>query len=345
MPDPRAPSAGDAVRRPLLTDSFGRKMTYLRLSVTDRCDLRCVYCMAEHMHFVSHKDLLTLEELYRLSAVFMRHGVRKIRITGGEPLVRKNIMCLFGMLSRHIDNGDLDELVLTTNGTQLPRFAQQLHDYGLRRVNVSLDSLDPDRYRTLTRGGDVRKALAGIEAAQKAGLKVKINSVAMRGAFENELDGLIRFTHERGIDLTLIEEMPLGDVHHDRSVSFLPLDSVRQNLETRWTLIPLKANTGGPARYVRVEETGGQLGFITPLSCDFCASCNRLRVSCTGDLYTCMGKDTSVPLREALRTSCGDEKVEGVIFDAIARKPERHSLSVASNAVSGIGRHMSVLGG
>ncbi len=345
MPEPSPLTAGEAAGRPLLTDSFGRQMTYLRLSVTDRCDLRCVYCMAEHMRFVSHRDLLTLEELYRLSAVFMRHGVRKIRITGGEPLVRKNIMCLFEMLSRHIGNGDLDELVLTTNGTQLPRFAQQLHDYGLRRINVSLDSLDPDRYRTLTRGGDVRKVLAGIEAAQEAGLKVKINSVAMRGAFEDELDDLIRFTHERGIDLTLIEEMPLGDVHHDRASSFLPLDSVRKDLERRWTLTPLKANTGGPARYVQVEETGGRIGFITPLSCDFCASCNRVRVSCTGDLYTCMGKDTSVPLREALRTSCGDEKVEGVIYDAIAHKPERHSLSVAGDAVSGIGRHMSVLGG
>ncbi|PTW61096.1 cyclic pyranopterin monophosphate synthase subunit MoaA [Breoghania corrubedonensis] len=330
---------------PLLTDSFGRTMSYLRLSVTDRCDLRCVYCMAEHMCFVSHRDLLTLEELYRLSAVFMRHGVRKIRITGGEPLVRKNIMCLFEMLSRHIKSGELDELVLTTNGTQLPRFAGKLHELGLRRINVSLDSLDPERYRTLTRGGDVRKALAGLDAAQEAGLKIKLNSVAMRGEFEREVDHLIDFAHGRGMDLTLIEEMPLGDVHHDRAKSFLPLDKVRKDLESRWTLVPIEDKTGGPARYVRIEETGGRLGLITPLSCDFCASCNRLRVSCTGELFTCLGKDSSVSLREALRGSSGDEQVETQIFDAVAHKPECHNLSVAAEAVSGIGRHMSVLGG
>ena len=330
---------------PTLTDSFGRTMSYLRLSVTDRCDLRCVYCMAEHMCFVSHRDLLTLEELYRLSAVFMRHGVRKIRVTGGEPLVRKNVMCLFEMLAEHIGTGELAELVLTTNGTQLPRFAGKLHDIGVRRINVSLDSLDPDRYRTLTRGGDVRKALAGLDAAQEAGLKIKLNSVAMRGEFERELDHLIAFAHGRGMDLTLIEEMPLGDVHHDRTKSFLPLNAVRSDLESRWTLTPIEDKTGGPARYVRVEETGGRLGFITPLSCDFCGSCNRLRVSCTGELYTCLGKDSSVSLREALRGSSGDELVEALIYDAIARKPECHNLSVATEAVSGIGRHMSVLGG
>ncbi|MEI2386141.1 GTP 3',8-cyclase MoaA [Breoghania sp. JC706] len=334
-----------APKGPLLTDSFGRTMTYLRLSVTDRCDLRCVYCMAEHMRFVSHRDLLTLEELYRLSAVFMRHGVRKIRITGGEPLARKNVMCLFEMLSNHIGTGELGELVLTTNGTQLPRFAGKLREFGVRRINVSLDSLDPDRYRTLTRGGDVRKALSGLEAAQEAGLKIKLNSVAMRGEFEQEVDHLIEFAHSRGMDLTLIEEMPLGDVHHDRAKSFLSLQKVRSDLERRWTLSPLEDKTGGPARYVRVEETGGRLGFITPLSCDFCAGCNRLRVSCTGELFTCLGKDSSVSLREALRGSSGDELVEAEIFDAIARKPECHNLSVATETVSGIGRHMSVLGG
>lgn len=339
-PAPTAPLKG-----PLLTDRFGRTMTYLRLSVTDRCDLRCVYCMAEHMRFVPHRDLLTLEELYRLSAIFIRHGVRKIRITGGEPLVRKNVMRLFEMLGAHLGTGELDEIVLTTNATQLPRFAEQLRDVGVRRVNVSLDSLDPERYRRLTRGGDVRKALAGLDAAQRAGLKVKLNAVAMKGEFEREVDEMIEFAHGRGMDLTLIEEMPLGSVHHDRASSFLPLDAVRNDLETRWTLTEIEDTTGGPARYLRVKETGGRLGFITPLSCDFCASCNRLRVSCTGDLYTCLGEDSSVSLREALRGSSGDEQVENRIFNAVSRKPECHSLSVAAESVHGIGRHMSVLGG
>ncbi|OCW56370.1 GTP 3',8-cyclase MoaA [Hoeflea olei] len=337
---PPLPAAGAS-----LTDGFGRQITYLRLSVTDRCDLRCTYCMSEHMTFLPRRDVLTLEELYRLSAVFMRHGVRKIRITGGEPLVRKNIMSLFEMLSHHLRSGELDEVVVTTNGSQLSRYAKSLHEAGVRRVNVSLDSLDPVRFRAVTRCGDLAKVLDGIDSALAAGLKVKLNAVAMKGAFEEELDGLIRFAHGRGMDLTLIEEMPLGTVCHDRKESYLRLDALRQDLEKRYTLSPLADQTGGPARYVRVGETGGKLGFITPLSCDFCASCNRIRVACTGELYTCMGKEGAVDLREALRRDSSDEPVSSLIFGAIARKPRGHSFAIGAQDVQGIGRHMSVLGG
>ncbi|KGF68415.1 molybdenum cofactor biosynthesis protein A [Hoeflea sp. BAL378] len=328
-----------------LTDGFGRQITYLRLSVTDRCDLRCTYCMSERMTFLPRREVLTLEELYRLSAVFMRHGVRKIRITGGEPLVRKNIMSLFDMLSDHLRNGELDEVVVTTNGSQLSHHAKPLYEAGVRRVNVSLDSLDPVRFRAITRWGDLAKVLDGIDSALAAGLKVKLNAVAMKGAFEEELDGLIRFAHGRGMDLTLIEEMPLGNVCHDRKESHLRLDTLKQDLEKRYTLTPLADRSGGPARYVRIEETGGKLGFITPLSCDFCASCNRIRVACTGELYTCMGKEGSVDLREALRRDSSDEQVSSLIFGAIARKPRGHTFTIGAQDVQGIGRHMSVLGG
>ncbi|MHB0950854.1 MAG: GTP 3',8-cyclase MoaA [Allorhizobium sp.] len=328
-----------------LIDRFGRQVTYLRLSVTDRCDLRCTYCMAEHMTFLPRKDVLSLEELYDLASVFMRGGVRKIRLTGGEPLVRKNIMQLFELLSPHLQSGDLDEVTLTTNGTLLARHAEALFSAGVRRVNVSLDSLDPVRYAQITRWGRLDAVLKGIDAALAAGLKVKLNAVAMRGAFEHEVDDLIRFAHGRGMDLTLIEEMPLGEAGHDRGASFLSLRDLRQSLSERWTMVPLEDRTGGPARYVRLAETGGRLGFITPLSCDFCSTCNRVRVSCTGDLFTCMGQEGSVGLRDALRGGDRETSVDRLVRGALSCKPKGHSFQVSRHAVNGIARHMSVLGG
>jgi cyclic pyranopterin phosphate synthase len=328
-----------------LTDRFGRVADYLRLSVTDRCDLRCTYCMAEHMTFLPRKEVLTYEELYCLSLIFMRHGVKKIRVTGGEPLVRKDIMKLFTRLGMHVRNGDLNELTLTTNGTLLSRYASPLFDAGVRRVNVSLDTLNAARYAEITRWGRIDKVFAGIDAALSAGLQVKINAVAMKGPFEAELDDLIRFAHHRGMDLTLIEEMPLGEVTHDRSASHLSLSDLRAGLEKRWELAPLADRTGGPARYVRVAQTGGRLGFITPLSCDFCAACNRLRLSCTGELFTCMGNEGAVALRDALRESEGDQTVEALVLEAVRNKPKGHSFRIENNTVEGIGRHMSHLGG
>lgn len=338
-------ATGTRATRSPLVDQFGRQVTYLRLSVTDRCDLRCTYCMAEHMTFLPRQDVLSLEELYRLARVFIRGGVRKIRLTGGEPLVRKNILQLFSLLAPHLDGGELDEVTLTTNGTLLSRYAEALFATGVRRVNVSLDSLDAGRYARITRWGRLDSVLKGIDAALSAGLKVKLNAVAMRDAFESEVDDLIGFAHRRGMDLTLIEEMPLGQTGHDRSQSFLSLDHLRRSLADRWTLLPIDDRTGGPARYVRVAETGGRLGFITPLSCDFCAGCNRVRVSCTGDLFTCMGSDGAFGLRQALRGEDPEATVGGLIRDALGRKPKGHSFEILRQAVSGIARHMSVLGG
>ncbi|MFM2280176.1 MAG: hypothetical protein RLZZ444_2407 [Pseudomonadota bacterium] len=328
-----------------LIDSFGRQVTYLRLSVTDRCDLRCTYCMSEHMTFLPRQDVLTLEELYRLATIFIRGGVRKIRLTGGEPLVRKNVMQLFNLLAPHLENGDLDEVTLTTNGTLLTRHAEALFAAGVRRVNVSLDTLDAGRYAQITRWGRLQPVLDGIDAALAVGLKVKLNSVAISGSFEGEVDDLICFAHGRGMDLTLIEEMPLGETGHDRSSSFLSLGALRRSLAQRWTLVSIEDRTGGPARYVRIAETGGRLGFITPLSCDFCASCNRVRVSCTGDLFTCMGSEGAVGLRPALRGEDPEATVGGLIRDALGRKSKGHSFEISRQAVSGIARHMSVLGG
>lgn len=328
-----------------LIDRYGRTADYLRLSVTDRCDLRCTYCMSEHMTFLPRQDVLSFEELYRLCVIFMRRGIRKIRVTGGEPLVRKDIMELFSLLSPHLGNGDLNEVALTTNGTLLDRYAEPLVGFGVRRVNVSLDTLDPARYAALTRRGKIEKVLAGIDAALAVGLKVKINAVAMKGAFEAEVDDLIRFAHRRDMDFTLIEEMPLGDARHDRRDSHLSLVALRNTLAERWTLTPLPDRTGGPARYVRVEETGGRLGFITPLSCDFCASCNRIRLSCTGDLFTCMGNEGGFALRDVLRSTEADGPVEELISQAIDAKPEGHNFKIEADMIDGINRHMSVLGG
>ncbi len=326
-----------------LVDGFGRAVTYLRLSVTDRCDLRCTYCMAEKMTFLPRKEVLDLEELARLSALFIRHGVRKLRLTGGEPLVRRDVMDLFRALSAHLRRGDLDELTLTTNGTLLARHAQGLAECGVRRVNVSLDTLDPARYRAITRLGDIRMVLAGIEAAQAAGLKVKLNAVASRGRFETELPTLIEFAHARGMDLTLIEEMPLGETGTDRAQTALSLNEVTSALSQRWTLSPDPHRSGGPARYLRVAQTGGRIGLISPMSCGFCALCNRVRLSCTGRLYTCMGDEGSADLRAAFRRS--EAAALACIRGALAAKPQGHRFESHSVGTPALRRHMSTLGG
>lgn len=325
-----------------LVDTLGRTVSYLRVSVTDRCDLRCTYCMSEDMTFLPRSEVLTLEETERLCRTFIGLGVSKIRLTGGEPLVRRNIMELVEALGARIGDG-LDELTLTTNGSLLARYAKRLREAGVRRVNVSLDTLDAGRYRTITRFGSIHNVLAGIDAALEAGLRVKLNAVAQRGAFEAELDRLILFAHGRGMDLTLIEEMPLG-LGHARAETFLPLSELRQALERRWQLIPVSDTTGGPARYARVAETGGRLGFITPLSCNFCAACNRVRLDCQGRLYTCMGHEGSTDLRAKLRAG-QRPSLEKAIRAAIDRKPKGHDFSVSTCEVRGLARTMSVLGG
>jgi cyclic pyranopterin phosphate synthase len=329
-----------------LVDPFGRHVTYLRVSVTDRCDFRCVYCMPQHMTFLPKKDLLSLEELDRVCSAFIAKGVRKIRITGGEPLVRKNILWLFRALSRHLKSGTLDELTLTTNGSQLPKCAHELREAGVRRVNVSLDTLKPDRFRAITRWGDFSQVMAGIEAAEKAGLAIKLNAVALRGVNEDEFDDLIRFAHGRGFDLTLIEAMPMGEIDGDRSGQYLPLSIVRARLMDRWTLEDIPYRTGGPARYVRVKETGGRLGFITPLTHNFCESCNRVRLTCTGRLYMCLGQDDAADLRAPLRASADDGPLFAAIDEAISRKPKGHDFVIDRRTRQpAVARHMSVTGG
>ncbi|MFI5013806.1 MAG: GTP 3',8-cyclase MoaA [Hyphomicrobiales bacterium] len=328
-----------------LTDPFGRRITYLRVSVTDRCDLRCVYCMSEDMHFLPRRDLLTLEELDRVISAFVRQGVRKLRITGGEPLVRRNVMSLFRSLSRHLVSGSLEELTLTTNGSQLARFASELVDCGVRRVNVSLDSLDPARFRQITRWGDLHQVMAGIDAARRAGLSVKINTVALKGANDDEIETLIEWAHGRGMDLTLIEVMPLGDIEPARIDQFLPLSLLRKRLMARFTLDDIPFRTGGPARYVRVRETGGRLGFITPLTHNFCESCNRVRLTCTGTLYMCLGQEDAADLRTPLR-SAEDDALESAIEAAIRRKPKGHDFIIERRRdAPSVSRHMSVTGG
>ena len=329
-----------------MIDPFGRAVSYLRVSVTDRCDFRCVYCMSEDMTFLPKRDLLTLEELDRLCSAFVAKGVRKLRITGGEPLVRRNIMSLIGSLSRHLTSGALDELTLTTNGSQLERFAAELADNGVRRINVSLDTLDPSKFKTITRWGDIGKVMAGITAAQRAGIAVKINTVALKGVNEAEIPDMMRWAHGRGIDLTLIETMPLGDIDGDRTDQYVPLSSVRRELGERFTLRDIPYRTGGPARYVEVPETGGRIGFITPLTHNFCESCNRVRITCTGTLYMCLGQEDAADLRTPLRASEGDELLGFAIDEAIARKPKGHDFVItrASQRPS-VSRHMSVTGG
>ena len=329
-----------------MTDPFGRHITYLRVSVTDRCDFRCIYCMAEDMTFLPKSEVLSLEELDRLCSTFVGLGVKKLRITGGEPLVRKGIMTLFEKLGRHLETGALEELTLTTNGSQLAVHARSLVDFGVRRINVSMDSLDPDRFKALTRIGDLGKVLGGIDAALEAGLKIKINAVALKGVNDHEFDDLIRWCGEHGCDLTLIETMPLGDISGDRTDQYLPLSVVRSDLEKRWTLTDSTHRTGGPARYTKVEETGQYLGFITPLTHNFCESCNRVRVTCTGTLYMCLGQEDAADLRAPLRASDSDEALVAAIHEAIARKPKGHDFIIdRRNKQPALSRHMSVTGG
>jgi cyclic pyranopterin phosphate synthase len=329
-----------------LVDPFGRAITYLRVSVTDRCDFRCVYCMAENMTFLPKADLLSLEELDRLCSVFVGNGVRKLRLTGGEPLVRRGIMTLVASLSRHLAAGALDELTITTNGSQLAKYAGELATHGVERINVSLDTLDPDKFRAITRWGELDKVLAGIDAALAAGLRVKINAVALKGVNEDELGDLAAWAHGRGMDLTIIEVMPLGDIGAGRLEQYLPLSLVRARLSERYTLDEIDYRTGGPARYVRVKETGGRLGFITPLTHNFCESCNRVRVTCTGTLYMCLGQEDAADLRTPLRLSPDNDVLEQAITDAIARKPKGHDFIIdRRHQRPALARHMNVTGG
>jgi cyclic pyranopterin phosphate synthase len=333
-------------RGPALVDPFGRAISYLRVSVTDRCDFRCVYCMAENMAFLPKADVLTLEELDRLCSAFIARGVRKLRLTGGEPLVRRGIMTLVSSLSRHLRSGHLDELTLTTNGSQLGKYAQEIKAHGVRRINVSLDTLDPEKFRAITRWGSLEQVLGGIDAAQEAGLKIKINAVALKGVNEDEFPRLIEWAHGRGMDLTLIEVMPLGEIGEGRLEQYLPLSIVRARLAQRYGLEDLDYRSGGPARYVRVAETGGVLGFITPMTHNFCESCNRVRLTCTGTLYMCLGQEDAADLRKPLRASEGNDVLNAAIDEAIARKPKGHDFIIdRRHKRPALARHMSVTGG
>ncbi|GGA85827.1 cyclic pyranopterin monophosphate synthase [Brucella endophytica] len=331
---------------PAMIDPFGRAITYLRVSVTDRCDFRCTYCMAENMTFLPRKDLLSLEELDRLCTVFVEKGVRKLRLTGGEPLVRKNIMHLIRALSRHLASGALEELTLTTNGSQLATHAAELAECGVRRINVSLDTLDPEKFRTITRWGDMERVMRGIDAAQAAGIKVKINAVALKDINEHEIPDMIRWAHGRGMDLTLIETMPMGETGFDRADQYLPLSLLRAALGRQFTMADIPYKTGGPARYVQVAETGGRLGFITPMTHNFCESCNRVRLTCTGTLYMCLGQEDAADLRAALRASESNDLLSDVIDEAIGRKPKGHDFIIdRRHNRPAVARHMSVTGG
>jgi GTP 3',8-cyclase len=329
-----------------LVDPFGRAITYLRVSVTDRCDFRCVYCMAENMSFLPKAEILTLEELDRLCSAFIARGVRKLRLTGGEPLVRRGIMTLVDSLSRYLRSGQLDELTLTTNGSQLAKYAGAIKAAGVRRINVSLDTLDAEKFRAITRWGSLDQVLAGIEAAQAAGLKIKINAVALKGVNEEEFPHLIEWAHGRGMDLTLIEVMPLGEIGEGRIDQYLPLSMVRSRLTQHYQLEDIDYRTGGPARYVRVAETGGRLGFITPMTHNFCESCNRVRVTCTGTLYMCLGQEDAADLRKPLRASEGNDLLFAAIDEAIGRKPKGHDFIIdRRHQRPALARHMSVTGG
>ncbi len=329
-----------------LIDPFGRHVSYLRVSVTDRCDFRCVYCMAEDMTFLPKSEILTLEELDRLCTAFVRLGVRKLRLTGGEPLVRRNVMTLIRALGRHLESGALEELTLTTNGSQLAKHAADLAAIGVKRVNVSVDSLDETKFRAITRWGKLPQVLEGIAAARRAGLAVKINTVALKGVNDDEFDRLVTWCGAEGHDLTFIEVMPMGDIGDDRLEQYLPLSLVRARLAERWTLSEIDYRTGGPARYVRVAETGGRIGFITPLTHNFCESCNRVRLTCTGQLYMCLGQDDDADLRAPLRASESDSLLEDTIREAIARKPKGHDFVIdRRHKAPAVARHMSVTGG
>jgi cyclic pyranopterin phosphate synthase len=338
-----APAKQEA--RPALTDGLGRKVTYLRLSVTDRCDLRCVYCMAEHMRFLPKAEVLTLEELDRIATVFVQLGVRKLRLTGGEPLMRKGLLTLIERLARHLRAGDLDEITLTTNATRLADFAADLAHLGVRRVNVSMDTLDPTLFSRITRGGDLGVVQAGIAAAQAAGLKLKINAVALARDNAREIPTLIAWAHAQAMDITLIETMPMGEIDEDRTDQFLSLAKVRADLEGFWTLTPLPHSTGGPARWVEVAETGGRLGFITPLSHNFCEGCNRVRLTCTGILHTCLGQEDATDLRAVLRSAASDGELADAIAGGISTKPKGHDFLIDRESGPSVSRYMSTTGG
>jgi len=329
-----------------MIDPFGRAITYLRVSVTDRCDFRCVYCMAEDMTFLPKKDILSLEELDRVCSAFVRQGVKKLRMTGGEPLVRRDIMKLFRSLSRHLESGDLEELTLTTNGSQLARFAHELADIGVKRVNVSLDTLDPDKFQAITRWGKLDKVMEGLAAAKDAGLQVKINAVALKGVNDDEVDRLVAWCGDEGYDLTFIEVMPMGEIGEQRVDQYWPLSMLRAQLAQKWTLDEIDYRTGGPARYMRVKETGGRLGLITPMTHNFCESCNRVRLTCTGTLYMCLGQEDAADLRAPLRMSEGDDLLDAAILEAIGRKPKGHDFIIDRRRKQpAVSRHMSVTGG
>ena len=330
----------------MLIDPFERHVTYLRVSVTDRCDFRCVYCMSEHMSFLPKAELLSLEELDRLCGAFITLGVNKLRISGGEPLVRRGIMTLFHSLGRHLETGALEELTLTTNGSQLERYAEELVACGVRRINVSLDSLDEEKFIAITRWGKFGKVMAGIEAARAAGLRVKINTVALKGVNDVEIENLVRWCGEKDMDLTFIETMPMGEIDGDRSAQYLPLTQVRAQIKKSWTLDHSDHDSGGPARYVTLRETGQRVGFITPLTHNFCESCNRVRLTCTGTLFMCLGQDDSADLRAPLRASEDDAAVIAAIQEAISRKPKGHDFIIdRAHKAPAVARHMSVTGG
>jgi cyclic pyranopterin phosphate synthase len=329
-----------------MIDPFGRRITYLRVSVTDRCNFRCSYCMAEEMTFLPRQELLTLEELDRLCGVFIELGVRKLRITGGEPLVRRDVMTLFRSLHRQLESGRLDEVTVTTNGALLARYAAELAACGVRRINVSLDSLDPERFRALTRLGRLDEVLEGIAAARRAGLKLRINVVALAGLNDHGFDAMVAWCGSEGHDLAFIEAMPLGETGPERVAHWMSVDEVRRRLEERWTLQEIDYRTAGPARYVRVAETGGRIGFITPYSHNFCEACNRVRLTCTGTLYLCLGQEDAADLRGPLRAGEGNAAVQAAVIAAIGRKPRGHDFDAARLA-SGpqVVRFMSLTGG
>jgi len=332
---------------PKLIDPFNRAITYLRVSVTDRCDFRCVYCMSENMNFLPKADLLTLEELDKMCSAFISQGVEKLRITGGEPLVRRNIMEFFESISRHLKTGDLKELTLTTNGSQLHRFAEKLSEIGIKRINVSLDTLNEQKFSKITRWGRLSQVLKGIDAALAAGIKIKINTVALKDFNEDELEEIVQWCANRKMDLTFIEVMPMGDIGNENRLNqYWPLSDLRKKLSETWTLNDTDEQTGGPARYVRLNETGQKIGFITPMTHNFCESCNRVRLTCTGELYQCLGQEDQVDLRKILRNHSDTEPLIQAIHNAISKKPKGHDFDYSRQSISGqMTRHMSHTGG
>ena len=332
---------------PKLIDPFNRAITYLRVSVTDRCDFRCVYCMSENMNFLPKADLLTLEELDKMCSAFISQGVEKLRITGGEPLVRRNIMKFFESISRHLKTGDLKELTLTTNGSQLHRFAEKLSEIGIKRINVSLDTLNEQKFSKITRWGRLSQVLKGIDAALAAGIKIKINTVALKDFNEDELEEIVQWCANRKMDLTFIEVMPMGDIGNENRLNqYWPLSDLRKKLSETWTLYDTDEQTGGPARYVRLNETGQKIGFITPMTHNFCESCNRVRLTCTGELYQCLGQEDQVDLRKILRNHSDTEPLIQAIHNAISKKPKGHDFDYSRQSISGqMTRHMSHTGG